>query len=54
MAVGVRQAPRGRLGAPPVQRYTYIHNVRKTHRLLRTAPYGRAPLQKTHCTRKVD
>ena len=37
MAVGVRQAPRGQLGASPVQSYTYIHNVRKTHRLLRTA-----------------
>jgi hypothetical protein len=38
MAVGVRQAPRGRLGAPPVLRLdACIFNVRRTHRFLRTA-----------------
>ncbi len=38
MAVGVRQAPRGRLGAPPVQCCTYFFAVRVTDRVILTAP----------------
>ncbi len=53
MAVGVHQAPRDRLGAPPVQWYMYIYNVHKTHRVVGKTPYGRAHLQKLIAPEKL-